>query len=432
MKTRKRKKIREHVNTSMLREMTQKLAYLNGILDSSPNVILVLNLKNEIIMISKRSEQLLGYRKKELLGKKFSKILKRNRESWDFMAMINKDDKIDEYPVTLLTCKGYEIPFSAAVSKLINDEQEEIGHVVNLHDIHRRVALEKQLRRQYAELDSIFSNSRAMIVTTNPKGKITKINPSAERVLGVKNNDMIGQTMTDYYVDKKLRRKMVEQLKVNESIEFEADIQTADGEIRTFFVVLSNIRSPLTHKLLGTVGISHDITLRKQTENKLKKMLITDSLTGIGNRRFFFDKLKVFLREATKSPKEHFFLCFLDFDGFKSYNDSFGHQKGDDLLYDFGQLCHSFKSKRRSPLFFRYGGDEFVCLLPGNNLEKVHRLLNKLRLTFSKITRKHVTLSIGATAYRRRDTVEKIIYRADRAVYKAKHSGRNCIQLDIN
>lgn len=411
----------------MLREMTQKLVYLTGILDSSPNIITVLDPRGRILLYSKSGEQQLGFRKRDLVGRRLSVLLKKDRPARELMKLVDTDGHVDEFQVTAITRKGYEIPYSVGVRQLHDEDGAMLGYVVNMHDIHRRIKLEKQQRRQYAELDSIVSNSGAMIVTTNARGKITKINPAAERALGVRQEDMIGKTMIDFYADKKLRRSMLQKVKDSDVVEFEADIFVAGGEVRTFHVVLSNMRSPKSGKFLGTVGISYDITKRKEAESRLREMLVTDPLTGLGNRRFFFSRIQGLISDGI--GKKPVTLAFVDFDGFKTYNDTFGHQAGDELLAGFAALCDRTKVGQRPIEFFRYGGDEFVCLIESVARDRVAKALDNLRKRFATKHKRLVTLSIGLTRYQAGDTVESMINRADEAVYAAKDRGRNCLMI---
>jgi len=416
------------INTSMLQEMAKQLVYLGNIMDSSPDIIAVTNLKKQLVNYSKSGEKNLGYLKKELVNKSIKNIFKNDKKSRDLLKQVDLHGSLDDSQVTCKTKYGAEISYSVAVRKMQDEDKNHIGYVFNLHDNHRTILLEKQLRRHVAQLESIMNSSGAMIVTTDPEGRITQINPATEKILGVSTNDMRGRMMIEFYKDKTLRRNMLKALNKKESVEFEAEIVSTAGESRFFNVALSNIRSPKSGNLLGRVGISHDITERYRYEERLRQLLITDELTGLFNRRHFFEVINQEIKKCFKSNKT-FCLAFIDFDHFKNYNDTRGHQEGDKLLSEYSHLCHKIDPKQKNNISFRYGGDEFVMILKGRREKKSCEVVEKLRRQFRKHTAGTVTLSIGLTEYRTGDDVEKIIGRADTAVYQSKNNDKNKVTI---
>lgn len=414
-----------HINTAMLKEMAKKIATLGGIMDASPDIILVVDRLKQIVQFSMSGEKTLGYKKIELLGQRMHKIFKRTKSFKELIRLMSLKGSIDEHVVTARTKNQEEIPLSAAIRPLMDDERKDIGWVVNLHDIRRRVSLERSLRRQMAELESIVNTSGAMIVTTNPEGFITKINPTGERLLGVSSKEMIGRTMNDFYVDKNVRRKMLKKLKTRDNVHYEAEIIGAGGEKRMFFVALSTFRSPLSGKVLGTVGISHDITDKHRAETQLRRMLITDEMTGLFNRRHFFDRIRDIHGKFLDRQTAPYILAFMDMDGFKKYNDTLGHQRGDELLAEFGSLCIQTLVGKPSPMAYRYGGDEFVCIFQRTSLDSAREMLESLRRRLKDKSKGMVTLSVGLSRSRNTDSFDKVIERADRSVYEAKNTGRN-------
>lgn len=167
----------------------------------------------------------------------------------------------------------------------------------------------------------------------------------------------------------------------------------------------------------------------------LDRMSKTDLLTEISNRRHLMERFKEELERSKRSGTE---LCciMLDVDHFKSINDNFGHLKGDDVLRELAKILKN--SVRTYDVLGRYGGEEFMVLLPNTNLEKAAVLAERIRQTVERnlggnsgfATDKNITISIGLTDACAGDTnIEPIVKRADEALYKAKEGGRNKVEI---
>lgn len=167
----------------------------------------------------------------------------------------------------------------------------------------------------------------------------------------------------------------------------------------------------------------------------LDRMSKTDLLTEISNRRHLMERFKEELERSKRSGTE---LCciMLDVDHFKSINDNFGHLKGDDVLRELAKILKN--SVRTYDVLGRYGGEEFMILLPSTNLEKAAVLAERIRQTMEHnlgtnsgfATDKNITISIGLTDACAGDTnIEPIVKRADEALYKAKEGGRNKVEI---
>ena len=174
-------------------------------------------------------------------------------------------------------------------------------------------------------------------------------------------------------------------------------------------------------------------SLRQELENtKVKSM--TDGLTGVYNRQAFDETLADMI-ERSRVMNSDFSLLMLDLDDFKKINDTYGHLMGDRVLVAFCQKCRNHI--RGDDVLARYGGEEFTILLPGANLKnsikkgrQICDAISSARYATSKGQNDDylsITVSIGVTVYRKDDTTETIISRADKALYKAKRSGKNCV-----
>lgn len=168
---------------------------------------------------------------------------------------------------------------------------------------------------------------------------------------------------------------------------------------------------------------------------KIEQMAITDELTGLINRRHM-----MYMLERQKSLADRggtgFCICFFDIDHFKTINDTLGHHIGDIVLQRFASAIK--RELRASDLFARFGGEEFVFLAFGTNLTSAKIAANRLRkiaaqINFSDLAKGLImTVSGGVAQFRISEKIETVLSRADRALYLAKHGGRNCIKLETD
>lgn len=160
----------------------------------------------------------------------------------------------------------------------------------------------------------------------------------------------------------------------------------------------------------------------------LKQMALKDHLTSLGNRASY-EEAAHRLVSLAKRKQEPFGLLVIDMDNFKKVNDTYGHHEGDKVLMAMSDvLTHSI---RDTDFAFRFGGDEFCCLLAGSD-NRINSLIGKRiqqLMAKNKILCKHlISCSIGSTTYQEMDTEKCLFSRADKALYDAKGSGRSCFR----
>lgn len=157
-------------------------------------------------------------------------------------------------------------------------------------------------------------------------------------------------------------------------------------------------------------------------DQKLKRLLVEDSLTGVYNRRFFEERLS---EEVYKALRQNYPLCLLmiDVDNFKWYNDNYGHKEGDKLLKLIGQVLKG-SVREKIDLVCRYGGDEFAVILPHVNREQALVIKNRILRNWEKKGVEGITLSIGVAQLRSsvdaKKSIEDLISTADQNMYETK------------
>ena len=174
---------------------------------------------------------------------------------------------------------------------------------------------------------------------------------------------------------------------------------------------------------IGRMLMLHDITDRKHMEEELRRLVVTDPLTELGNRRMFFNALESEFARA-KRYQTGYCLIMLDLDHYKSINDRFSHMVGDEALRLAADAIR--KTARQSDLAARYGGDEFVLLLPNTTLQGAVQLAERLRKAINQCqlsVGERLTASAGVADYEPADQgSEDLLLRVDHALYHAKET----------
>ncbi len=164
---------------------------------------------------------------------------------------------------------------------------------------------------------------------------------------------------------------------------------------------------------------------KEKLEEEVRRLSITDDLTGLYNHRHFFKTLEAELTRL-KRQKTSLSLLMFDLDNFKKYNDLYGHLEGDKVLKNMGDIVkHSIRYNVDSG--YRYGGDEFAVLLIGASLEQALAIAERIRSSIEQAKYENITVSIGLSEYRDDFDIEGFVKSADDAMYNAKHSGGNRI-----
>ncbi|MFN2339801.1 MAG: diguanylate cyclase [Halanaerobium sp.] len=174
----------------------------------------------------------------------------------------------------------------------------------------------------------------------------------------------------------------------------------------------------------------------KKANQKLEKMALVDGLTGISNRRLFDQKIEEELKRA-KRKQSVLSLIMLDIDNFKEYNDTYGHQQGDQCLKEIAKILDK-NTKRASDFAARYGGEEFVVILPETAKDGALKIAEDIRKGIINLELEHknstaadyVTVSLGVSSIStekeiNQELIKAFIETSDQALYQAKENGRN-------
>jgi diguanylate cyclase (GGDEF)-like protein len=168
---------------------------------------------------------------------------------------------------------------------------------------------------------------------------------------------------------------------------------------------------------------------KEKLEEEVRRLSITDDLTGLYNHRHFFKTLEAELARL-KRQKTSLSLLMFDLDNFKRYNDLYGHLEGDKVLKTIGEIVkHSIRYNVDSG--YRYGGDEFAVLLIGAYMDQALTIAERIRFSIEQAQFLNITVSVGLSEYRDHFDLEGFVKSADDAMYIAKHSGGNRVHTNI-
>ncbi len=293
-------------------------------------------------------------------------------------------------------------------------------------NIQRRRTAEAEMLRQKALFEAIFNSLPDAALVTGPGGRIRFTNPRFSRVFGYLPEEMNERPIADLTAD-----IAPDALPWPLDSPHQQAFQRKDGSI---FPGEPHSGPVLSRKerALGHIHLIRDISQLKQDQAEITRLAMTDPLTGLANRRKFNEGLGAMLNIASRQ-QYRLALVAIDLDHFKVVNDRHGHEIGDQLLVQVAaQLRHTF---RVSDLIARLGGDEFaVVMIDPEDRHALERPLQRLIERFNdRIVLGNVTVQIGVSfgiALYPDDSLqpEQLMRLADKALYAAKHCGRNCFR----
>ncbi len=285
-----------------------------------------------------------------------------------------------------------------------------------------------QAAKEYAE--NLINSSLDMIISVDTNRNIVEFNRAAEQVFGYSKAEVLGKSIDLLYVDPSEGRKLHKN-SIGGGFTGEVANKKKNGEVFTSYVSATIMRDT-SGRVVGVMGISRDITERKQAKETIVHQAYHDALTHLANRRLFMERLALAL---TRVPwhKRLVGVLFLDLDHFKSINDALGHGVGDRLLQAVAERLRA--CVREGDTVARLGGDEFAIALAdvarASDVPKVaQKIIDSLSKPYVLEGREfYTTTSIGISiSPDDAQDPESLVNNADIAMYRAKKLGRNNYQ----
>ncbi|MCK5542019.1 MAG: diguanylate cyclase [Desulfobacterales bacterium] len=367
----------------------------------------------------------------------------------DALVLISKTEllgciKPEEVTKTVLDENGNKIWYDFFITPIINIKGEKLGISILVKDISKEIQINTDLKEFRKQLQQIYEFAPVGICKADMEGKFILANSELAWMLGYDSPDVfINKKKKNFYsifADSKKADEFKNFLKEADEVNrFRCELNNKNGT-PLWTVFYARIERDKDYRITGFNGFVIDISETIRAENALKDanetlmlLSVQDGLTKIPNRRKFDEFLaNEWARHNRDKNELAVIICDIDF--FKFYNDTYGHQEGDDCLI---KVAKAIKDTvfRPADLAARYGGEEFSVVLPLTDAKgalKVAKNLNKcienlkLEHKSSKVA-KYVTLSVGtsSTIPNKDISFEDLLLRADEALYEAKKTGRN-------
>jgi diguanylate cyclase (GGDEF)-like protein/PAS domain S-box-containing protein len=306
-----------------------------------------------------------------------------------------------------------------------------LADITELHEAETRLMNSEKRSRLLAE------NAWEVIWTMDLDGKVTYINPAVERVRGFTPEEVMLQSPEEIQPPESAAIGADYYQRLFAAIEAGTEPPIFRGEqeyYRKDGSIMSGELQCIPHvdadgQVVELIGVTRDISERKVFEAELRNLAVTDTLTGVWNRRHGTELLSADL--SARRPGHALSLLMLDIDHFKAINDTFGHQAGDHVLIEVASRLR--RSLRGNDMVARWGGEEFVVLLRDCALPDALRLAEDIRAAIGEVpfgALGSLTVSVGAAQVGADEDLTSWLGRADQALYRAKRAGRNEVVAD--
>lgn len=432
----------------IINELFNELAGLTFLTDS----------KGFIIKTNKQAYSLLNYETDELLGIHITDIIKDGSICTVFENCEDVSSPLKFYDINISSKSGITIPFNITVTPLSSRASLIGGLLVIGEDIRitkhlqEEIVNHKQTNEKLGNSESLFRKlldiTPVSIFIVDRKTKCIKyLNSYAVELLQEDHSILIGKNVSQFFVNTYSLDYLTETISKNQSIsnnevlfkrhngsQFTGLITTVqsvyNGEQVTLSCIVDmteqkRIEKTLTHNNENISKLNEELI---QMNNILINKTIRDSLTNLYNHQFINELLHNKLQGMSETNED---LCvmMMDIDHFKRVNDKFGHQTGDKVLVAIADLIS--KNTRSDDYIGRYGGEEFIAVLPGLGIKDAVHIAERIRLSIQEhdfgIPDLNVTISIGVAQYNN-EIPDSLINMADMLLYQAKSNGRNRVE----
>lgn len=425
----------KHLHQNLAISLENKALLFQAALDQSYNSVVITDANlsgkgSRIIYVNPAFEKMTGYSMQELIGKS-PKILQ---------GPLTDQNVIDEMRACLRNGKYFEgstinynkngEPYNVEWS--ISPIKDASGVIQYFISVQKNITAFINAQQERNLLAKALNDSPDCIMITDIEHKIVFVNTGFEQLTGYRQDEALGKTpafLWHGFHDKRQHTTASRLPKKITHFKLQQPNLRKDGSVFYVDQSIATITDE-SGKVTHYVSFSKDATERLERELALKDLAERDALTGLLNRRSGEQLLKQFENEKQLARK---MLCLImmDVDNFKIINDTFGHAVGDDILKSSSQLLKT--KARNTDSVIRWGGEEFLIIVPNSTLKTALEFAERIRKSIeqqidSKVGR--ITASFGVAELGSDETTASLLNRADKALYKAKLSGKNCVKSD--
>ncbi len=331
-------------------------------------------------------------------------------------------------PIQAITVAMREAASGDLSQRLMVPKSMELGRIVASfnHKIAELEMLHSGLHDERNKLSTIILGAQEGMVATDAAGQVVLVNPAAEKLLKRSYEQIAREGLAALFEDSQWSQ-LLEQARLSDSPVM-AEIHQSEHE-QILHIQLARIAND-NGELIGTAVLMRDITQEEVLRKGLEQLSRTDALTGLFNRRHFDQELAAEFR-LSRRYVQPLSLVLFDIDHFKRVNDDCGYDQGDRVLQQVATAA--WTHIREIDSLCRYGGEEFVIIMPGadteccqQTAELVRRAIQALRIDGLQVTCSFGLAVLPAAGI---DSVEQLLKAADTAMHQAKASGRNCVRM---
>jgi len=419
----------------MTRQLAQSEAELRSVFQAIQEGILVINKEGEVTQCNLAAQEIWGVNAEEIIGsnnispqwvtihedgsvfkneeRPASKALKTGETQKNILMGIRHQD-------------GSLVWAMTNAQPIYSDDFKSVNAVVVTFNDVTTLRNSKQELERYTDL----VDANVIISSTDLEGVITQVSEAFCHISGYTKQELIGQNhriVRHPDMPASLYEAMWDTLTKGLSWQGEMKNRCKDGSSYWVDAVISPLNDEWGVKQ-GYIAIRQDISDKKRIE----ELSITDRLTGLYNRLKLDEVLSLHVSLALRHQNV-FSTIILDIDKFKSVNDTYGHQVGDTLLQEIAKVLKN--NVRLEDIIGRWGGEEFLIVLPNTTHDGAMLLAEKLRKAIEQTAFSTVgtrTSSFGVASYVQGDDTKTIVGRADEALYRAKESGRNKVEAEMH
>jgi diguanylate cyclase (GGDEF)-like protein/PAS domain S-box-containing protein len=328
-------------------------------------------------------------------------------------------------------CIGVLFVESGQLDAFASDDIDTISSVASLiasRSYNIRLFMDYQRSGEYLKAVLESAGDWAILYTDN-RGYVLMCSVGVEKIFGLSRKEAIGKDILSLFTGTRIQQELMTFMEDETGISrlqcFSASQSSSKGTAY-LDVSFQRVKDSEDHHI-GFVGAIRDVTEKVRLEKRLRNLSTKDDLTSLYNQRGFLRAIK---KEMTLSRKLglSLSLCFLDLDNLKKCNDTYGHLCGSRVIRETAKLL--LQSVRPTDICCRYGGDEFVIIMPKTNKVQAQAAIERISESLNKHFRHKITASFGIADFSDDVvTIAELLARADRALYRAKSLGKNRIVL---
>ncbi len=429
------------------RELNRSQEQYRSVVDNIKEVIYQTDVQGLWTFLNPAWEEIAGFSIEESLGNLFLNYVHpddRDRSNQLFQLVTERKKEYSRHEIRYLTKAGEYCWIEVFARLTLDDQGEVIGTSGTLTDITQRKEYEDELKASEERFRLLAEYSSDMITLHDMEGKYLYASPACKEILQYDEAELVGKEayLFIHPDDNEMIKENYHTLLNTGYTVFTYRIRRKDGEY-VWFESAIKLLNELHSEEPKQIVVSRNISERKLVEQRLQeaneilqRLSTIDGLTSVSNRRAFDERLEMEWNRSCRNAT-CLSLIMLDIDYFKAYNDTYGHQGGDDCLRQVASAVQDALG-RTTDLLCRYGGEEFCVILPETDEVGAKKVGEKVRLAIETLNIPHVgseilpwvTISVGtATMLPTMFAASKdLILKADKALYQAKHEGRNCVQ----